>query len=436
MRKVSIQTAAVFRPLLEPARYKGAYGGRGSGKSHFFASLLIEDALAQPGISGEGLRCVCVREIQRDLKESAKLLVEDQLRRHGLTEADGFRSYREAIATPGDGIIIFRGMHDYTADSIKSLEGFHRCWIEEAHTLSHASFSILRPTIRAPSSQIWASWNPRSRRDAVDAFFRAGEVPDARVVRVSWRDNPWFPPELDAERRLDQARYPDRYDHIWEGEYATQVQGSYFGALLSACEREGRIVAKLAVDPLLPVRAFFDIGGAGATSDAMAIWIVQWSGQDIYVLDYIEGQGQPLAYYADQLRQRGWSRAICILPHDGAVTNNITGKRYCDHLREAEFEVPEPVPNQGRGAAAMRIEAVRRLLPRCYFDRDKTAAGREALAYYHERIDEQREIGLGPEHDWSSHAADAFGLMAICYEQPTRQQNFWRSLEVPNIALA
>jgi phage terminase large subunit len=80
MRTLRIPTAQVFRPLLEPARYKGAFGGRGSGKSHFFASLMIDDSLAEPGISGEGLRTVCIREVQKDLKESAKLLIEDKLR--------------------------------------------------------------------------------------------------------------------------------------------------------------------------------------------------------------------------------------------------------------------------------------------------------------------------------------------------------------------
>jgi phage terminase large subunit len=149
----------------------------------------------------------------------------------------------------------------------------------------------------------------------------------------------------------------------------------------------------------------------------MAIWIVQWVGMEIRVLDYIEGVGQVLAYYVNELRSRGHGDAICVLPHDGVNTNNITGKRYEDHLREAEFEV-RVVQNQGRGAAMMRVEAARRLFPRIRFNEASTEAGRDALGFYHEKRDPDRQIGLGPEHDWSSHGADAFGLMCVAYEEP------------------
>ena len=130
----------------------------------------------------------------------------------------------------------------------------------------------------------------------------------------------------------------------------------------------------------------------------MAIWIVQWVGQEIRVLDYIEGVGQVLAYYVDELRRRQYERAICYLPHDGVNANAITGKRYEDHLREAGFEVQPPVKNQGRGAAMMRVEAVRRIFPKLWFNEATTEAGRDALGYYHERRDADRNVGLGPEH--------------------------------------
>ena len=126
MSVLDIATAEVFEPLLAPARYKGARGGRGSGKSHFFADKLIDDSLYE-----RGLLSVCIREVQKDLKESAKRLIETKLTEHGLGEADGFKVYRSEIQTPGDGIIIFQGMQDHTADSIKSLEGFKRAWVEE-----------------------------------------------------------------------------------------------------------------------------------------------------------------------------------------------------------------------------------------------------------------------------------------------------------------
>jgi phage terminase large subunit len=417
---LQIPTAPVFLPLLQPARYKGAFGGRGSGKSHFFGEHLVEECIAQPGT-----RAVCIREVQKTLADSSKALIEAKIRDLGVGAYFNITANR--IDTPGDGQIIFQGMQDHTAESIKSLEGFRIAWIEEAQTLSQRSLSLLRPTIRAEKSEIWAGWNPRRKSDAIDDFLRTKRPDNAIVVQANWRDNPWFPAVLEEERRLDLARYPERYQHIWEGDYARAFEGAYFAAELAKAKAEGRI-CRVSADPLLPIRAFFDLGGAGATADAMAIWIVQWVAQEIRVLDYIEGQGQVLAYYVNELRARGWEKAVCYLPHDGVNANSVTGKRYEDHLRDAEFAVEPPVPNQGKGAAKMRIEAVRRIFPKVWFNEATTEAGRDALGYYHERKDETRNIGLGPDHDWSSHAADAFGLMAISYKEPSGEANFSRKI--------
>jgi phage terminase large subunit len=433
-----IETARAFRPLLKPSRYKGAFGGRGSGKSHFFAGLLVEDHIRHPGENqGEGLRSVCLREVQKDLTQSAKLLIEDKLTANSLGEADGFRVYHDRIVTPGDGLIIFKGMQDYSADSIKSLEKFKRAWWEEAQTAQPTSLAMLRPTIREDGSEIWFSWNPRRKNDPVDMLLRGPSPPTgAIVVKVNWERNPWLPATL-VQERLDCLRdNPDQYDHIWEGGYATSHAGSYFGKLLATAKLEGRIGRGVVADPLLPLRAFIDIGGSGALADAFCIWIVQWIGQEIRVLDYYESVGQVLATHVNWLRNKGYEKASIYLPHDGVNANNITGKRYEDHLREAGLTVEKPIANQGRGAAMMRVEAIRRLAPRIWFHDTKTEAGRDALGYYHERMDETRNIGLGPEHDWSSHAADAFGLMAICYEEPSRAKGFNRKLEYQRLGVA
>ena len=426
--ELSFKTPRVFAPLLQPSRYKGAHGGRGSGKSHFFGELLVSTCVLNPGTAA-----VCIREVQRTLTQSSKRLIEQKIQQ--LDVGPLFQVRDDRIKTPGDGVIAFVGMQDHTAESIKSLEGFKIAWIEEAQTLSHRSLALLRPTIRVEGSEIWASWNPRRKTDAVDEFFRTERPEGALVVEANWRDNPWFTDVLEAERQLDQKRYPERYDHIWEGGYAKAFEGAYFAAGLNAAKAEGRI-GRVSADPLLPQRAFFDLGGSGATADAMAIWIVQWVGQEIRVLDYIEGVGQVLAYYVDVLRQRKHDKAICHLPHDGVNANAITGKRYEDHLREAGFTVQPPVPNQGRGAAMMRVEALRRLFPQMWFNEATTDAGREALGFYHERKDPDRNVGLGPEHDWSSHAADALGLMAICYEEPSRAAGFGRALKYPKLGIA
>jgi len=147
-----ILTAKIFEPLLAPSRYKAAYGGRGSGKSHFFGELLVETCQAERGTSA-----VCIREAQRTLAQSSKRLIESKIA--ALRLGHQFRVYSDKIATPGDGIIIFRGMQHHTAESIKSLEGFQVAWVDEAQNLSARSLALLRPTIRAKGSELWASWN-------------------------------------------------------------------------------------------------------------------------------------------------------------------------------------------------------------------------------------------------------------------------------------
>ena len=405
MSTLSIKTAAVFEPLLQPSRYKGAHGGRGSGKSHFFAELLVEECMLHTG-----LRSVCIREVQKDLKDSAKLLIEDKINRHGL--ASKFNCLIDRIETPGGGQIIFRGMQDYNSESIKSLEGFDRAWIEEAHTLSQRSLTLLRPTIRKPGSEIWASWNPRRKSDAVDEFLRgAGTPADAVVVQANWSDNPFFPAVLESERQTDLVRYPEQYPHVWDGDYVTAMEGAYFASFLNAAKIEGRI-GFVAADPLMTTRAYWDIGGTGAKADACAIWIVQFVGTEIRLLNYYEAQGQPLATHVDWLRRSGYDACLCVLPHDGAANDKVYQVSYESALRSAGFDV-RVVPNMGAGAATNRIEAARRLFPSMRFNEATTGAGRDALGWYHEKRDEARNIGLGPDHDWASHGADAFGLIAV-----------------------
>ncbi len=412
-RALTLDTPRVFAPLLEPSRYKGAYGGRGSGKSHFFAEALIEQSMMV-----RGNRAVCIREVQRTLKESSKRLIEDKLESMRLGAADGFKVFNEMIQTPGDGVITFQGMQDHNAESIKSLEGFRVAWCEEAQSLSARSLSLLRPTIRAPDSELWFSWNPRRKTDPVDEMLRGAEMPTgAIVVKANWSDNPYFPAVLEQER-LDCLRLqPDQYDHVWNGGYATVLVGAYYARALAEAQAEGRI-GRVAADPLLPIFLFVDIGGTGARADAFTIWAAQFVGREVRVLDYYEAVGQPLGAHLLWLRERKYTpdRSRIWLPHDGETHDSVFAVSYESALVSAGYDVTV-VPNQGRGAAKSRIEAGRRIFPACWFNASTTEAGRDALGWYHEKRDEARSVGLGPEHDWSSHGADGFGLLAICAEQ-------------------
>lgn len=222
-KTLQLQTPEWAVPLLEPYRYKAAWGGRGSGKSHFFAEAMIE-----AHIMDQKRRSVCVREIQKSLNQSVKRLLETKIE---AMNASAYFEIQESVikSKKGDGAIIFQGMQNHTADSIKSLEGYDCAWVEEAQSLSQTSLDLLRPTIRKPGSELWFSWNPRLQSDPVDFLLRGPEPPkDAQVIKVNFSDNPWFPSVLRDEMEYDQRRDPDKYQHVWQGQYLTNSNARVF----------------------------------------------------------------------------------------------------------------------------------------------------------------------------------------------------------------
>lgn len=220
---MKIDTPAWAEPFLSPARYKAAYGGRGSGKSWFFASLVIDNHICDPNH-----RTVCIREVQKSLNQSVKRLLEQTIESLGVGHL--FEVQQTLIKNiNGSGQIIFQGMQNHTADSIKSLEGYDVAWVEEAQSLSQRSLDLLRPTMRKESSEIWFSWNPRFETDPVDALFRGDDVPPGAVVRqVNWSDNPWFPSVLRDELEYDRSRDIDKYNHVWGGGYVSHSEARVF----------------------------------------------------------------------------------------------------------------------------------------------------------------------------------------------------------------
>lgn len=221
MSILQIPTARAFLPLLAPARYKGAHGGRGSSKSHFFAGLMVEENIRQK------LDNVCLREVQRSLEFSVKKLLESKIR--DMNAGAYFDVQDKRIKTARGGVIIFEGMQNHTADSIKSLEGFDRAWVEEAQSLSQRSLDLLRPTIRKDGSELWFSWNPDLDTDPVDALLRGDNPPpDSVVIEVNYEDNPWFPEVLRVEMEYDRRRDPDKYLHVWKGAYRRNSEARVF----------------------------------------------------------------------------------------------------------------------------------------------------------------------------------------------------------------
>ena len=203
-------------PLSTSARLVGIEGGRAGGKSHEVAARFVERHVADPD-----LRSVCIREVQKSLKYSVKALIESKIRSLGVGHL--FDIFDTEIRSKfGNGLILFQGMQDHTADSIKSLEDFRLAWVEEAQTLSARSLSLLLPTIRAEGSQVWFTWNPDSPTDAVDRLFNEERPDDAVHLRVNYTDNPFCTAVSRAEAERLRRVDPDAYAHVWLGQYNTK----------------------------------------------------------------------------------------------------------------------------------------------------------------------------------------------------------------------
>ena len=260
-----------------------------------------------------------------------------------------------------------------------------------------------------------------------------------RIHQQALKDEGWFSMVLrasesgllDKEELLDAERMlsPEQYAQEFECSFDAAIIGAYFAkAMADAGKRIGRVTA----DPLMQIKAFWDIGGTGAKGDATSIWIAQFIDREIRVLDYYEAVGQPLATHVQWLRDNGYEKAYNYLPHDGGNNEKVYSISFESELKRAGMSV-EVVPNQGTGAAMQRVTAARAKLPSCWFNEETTRAGREALIWYHEKRDERRDVGLGPNHDWSSHAADAFGMMCMVYQPPG---GGLKNLRGPRISIA
>lgn len=398
-----------------PALYRGAYGGRGSAKTRSFAKMAAVQGVrfAQANLPGV---IVCGREFMNSLDDSSfaevKFAIESEpwlLDRYDV--GDKYIRTRDKRIE-----FAFVGLRR-NLGSIRSKARIRLLWVEEAEDVSEEAWMVADPTVREDDSEIWVTWNPARKNSATHKRFRVDPPADSKIVEMNWRDNPWFPTTLQKKRLEDKAKRPDQYDHVWEGAFVSAIEGAYFAACLSEAKNQGRI-GNVARDPLMTIRAIWDIGGTGLRADAKSIWIAQFIGREIRVLDYYESVGQEMAHAVNWLRTKGWGKAVCILPHDGASGDKVYDVSPESFLTDAGFDTVV-IPNQGRGAAMMRVEAARRLFPSIWFNAATTEAGRDALGWYHEKkSDDDRNIGLGPEHDWSSHGADAFGLMCVAYEEP------------------
>jgi phage terminase large subunit len=376
------------------------------------------------GMAGESGVILCARQFMNSLEDSSLEECKRAIEEEPFLAA--YYEIGEKFIRSKDGRIsfTFAGL-DRNIASIKSKGRLLLCWVDEAEPVTDEAWLTLIPTLREEGSgwnaELWVTWNPKRKTAPCEGRFRFSDDPLTKVVELNWRDNPKFPAKLERDRQRDLKERPDQYGHVWEGEYATAIAGAYFAQSLTQAKAESRI-GKVPADPLMTIRLFADIGGTGAKADNFVFWAAQFIGREIRLLDHYEVQGQPIASHLNWLRSKGYTpdRAQIWLPHDGDTQDRVHDVSYRSAFEQAGYVV-EVVPNQGKGAANLRIEAARRLFPAMWFNEETTQPGLDALGWYHEKRDEVRGVGLGPEHDWASHSADAFGLMCVAYELPANR---------------
>ncbi len=408
MTETDAHFPAKMRGLFEPYRYKVFYGGRGSAKSWSFArALLIQAAERQ-------LRILCCREIQKSIRQSVHQLLVDQIQSLGFGAL--FTVTETAIKCSNGSEFYFAGLSTQSVESIKSFEGIDIVWAEESQVISKKSWDILLPTIRKPNSEIWVSLNPELDTDDTYQRFIVNAPDNALVVKVNWNDNPYFPAVLEQERLHCQQHNAADYAWIWEGKPKTVVDGAIYADEYQALIDDHR-VTRVSHDPVLKTHCVFDLGW----NDAMTIIMVQKSGSEARIIDYIEETHQTLDWYSNTLKQRPYNWGKVYLPHDAVSKDYRTGKSAAEIMTQLGWSV-EVIPI---GDVEHGIRLSRLLFPRVWMDKEKTARLQECLKRYRRSINATTNQPTSPLHDEYSHGADAFRYLATAIDS-MRNDNIQR----------
>jgi phage terminase large subunit len=388
------------------ARYRVAFGGRGSGKTRSFA-LMSAVYGYRWGMSGKQGQILCAREHLNSLDESSLEEVKSAIR--SVDWLDAYYEIGEKYVRSRDGRVsyVFAGLRR-NLDSIKSKARVILAWVDEAENVSEAAWQKLIPTIREEESEIWVTYNPESKHSAVHQRFRVNPSGDVKVCEINWRDNPWFPDVLNQERINDQKLRPDVYDHVWEGAFLIHVEGAYYTVEMREANAEGRI-GSAPYDRSVGVVTAWDLG----VGDSTAIWFAQMVGPEVRLIDYYESSGVGLDHYVAVLNSRGYNYTDHILPHDVRVRELGTGKSRLETLDNLGVR---PITIAAQLNVDDGIQAVRSLLGRAWFDEEKCERGIDCLRQYRRDYDENnKSFKARPLHDWSSHGADAMRYLAIGY---------------------
>lgn len=404
--KIHAQFPRKFRPLLEEkATYKVFYGGRGGAKSWQFArALLIK------GLSG-GLRVLCTREVQSSLKESVKQLLIDQIKLLGLEQF--YRSTVDEIRGPDGTLFIFKGLSD--PEALKSAEGVDICWIEEARTVSKASWAKLDPTIRKAGAEVWISFNPELETDYLYTLFVKNEPPpNSIVVKVGYEDNPWISAKFKEKADALKASDYDEWLWVYGGFCKVALEGAVYEKQLRACQAEGRIT-RVPMVKGKPVHTFWDLG----KGDMTAIWFVQIEGLQYRILHYIQANGLEVGDYLNKLEElrleKGWFYGTMWLPHDAEHQRLGMPRTIKRQVEDGGYRV-RIVPNI---KVADGIAAARLVFASAWFDEAGCSDGLNCLRQYHYEVDDDGTRSRLPVHDWSSHGADGWRYLGVALKEDT-----------------
>jgi len=382
--------------LFQPAPYKVAHGGRGSGKSWGVARALLILGAQRP------LRILCAREVQKSIDESVHTLLKDQIKELGLEEF--YEDLKFEIRGKNGTTFDYSGLAQHTVSSIKSYEGVDICWVEEAQAVSKKSWDTLRPTIRKPGSEIWITFNPELETDVTYQMFVADPPTGAVVVQMNYSENPWFSEKLEQERKDCELKQPKDYENIWLGRCKPAVAGAIYYDQIAAAE-EAKRICNVPYDPMLKVHVVLDLGW----NDAMSISLVQRNGSELRVIENIEDSHKTLDHYSAALKAMNLNWGTMYLPHDGRHRDFKTGKSAEEIMTALGWRV-EITPNM---SIEEGIRLTRMTFPRIYFDKAKAARIVQCAKRYRRSINQQTQEPGAPLHDEWSHGADNLRYIAI-----------------------
>lgn len=400
---------APLQCLFQPKRYKVLYGGRGAGRSWGVARALLLLGTKQP------IRVLCARELQNSISESVHKVLSDQILALGL---DTFYDVQVARILGINGTsFAFEGIKN-NVNKVKSYEGIDYCWVEEANKVSRNSWTILIPTIRKEESEIWMTFNPELETDYTYVrFVKEADDSQMSVVKMTWRDNPWFPEVLRLEMEADRKRDYDHYLNIWEGNCVQVLEGAVFMRELRRAQEEGRI-GEVPYDREFPVQTFWDLGRANST----AIWFAQQVAMQYRVIDFyqaneslipMDDETGGIDHFLKVCQNKGYVYGDFWLPHDAKPKRLGMKRSIYEMIRGHGFNA-KIVPNMSKIDG---INAARIVFPNCWFDEKKCEEGLQALRNYRYRVVDG-QFSNEPLHDWASDAADAFRYLALGLRSP------------------